>query len=308
MSSVPNWTGVAEFVCVAESGSFTAAAKRLGVSTAQVSRQVSRLEQRLATQLLYRTTRKVRVSELGQRYYRQCRLLMDGFETAENDLQAWQTTPRGRLDLTAPIRFGEQTLMPLVNDFQRHYPEMILHVELTNTQLDIIEAGYDLAIRLGRLPDSRLRARKLAMRQVLTCCSPEYLRQWGQPHTPGELKHHNCLLGSVGQWRFREGEKERTLSVRGSLRCNSGRALLDAARKGIGIVQLPEEYVQADLSAGLLVEVLTPFCPDSEGIWGLYPNTRWISPNVGLLLNFLGRELSELNGEFRAADEQAQGV
>lgn len=297
MSFVPDWAGIAEFVCVVESGSFTAAAKRLRVSTAQVSRQVNLLEQRLATQLLYRTTRKVQVSELGQRYYRQCRQLMDGFETAENDLQALQTTPRGRLSLTAPITFGEQILMPLVNDFQRHYPDMRLHVELTNTQLDIVEAGYDLAIRLGRLSDSRLRARKLATRQVLTCCSPGYLRKWGQPHTPAELTHHNCLLGSVGQWRFRVDEKERVVSVRGSLRCNSGRSLLDAARKDIGIVQLPEEYVRADLETGRLVQILMPFCPGSEGIWGLYPDSRWVSPNVGLLLDFLHRHLPEVQGE-----------
>ena len=292
MSFVPDWAGISEFVSVVETGSFTAAAKRLGVSTAQVSRQVNQLEQRLAIQLLYRSTRKVRVSELGQRYYRHCRLLMDGFEVAENDLQALQTTPRGRLNLTAPITYGEQSLMPLVNDFQVLYPELTVVVELTNTQLDIVDAGYDLAIRLGRLSDSRLRARKLATRQVRTCCSPGYLRRCGEPHTLAELKRHNCLLGSVGQWRFRDSDEDRLVTVSGSLRCNSGRSLLDAASKDIGIVQLPEEYVLDGLSDGTLVEVLSAYRPYSEGIWGVYPDTRWVSPNVGLLLDYLAQHLA----------------
>lgn len=287
MSAVPFWQGIAEFVCVVEGGSFTAAAARLRVSTAQVSRQVSQLEQRLGTQLLHRTTRKVRVTELGKRYYQHCRQLMDGFENAENSLLEMQTTPRGTLRLTAPMTFGERTLMPMLNDLLERFPQLQFDIELTNTRLDIIDAGFDLAIRLGHLEDSRLRARQLSDRRVYTCASPQYLQQQGTPETPADLKQHSCLVGSVGHWRFTENGRERNHTVSGRLKCNSGLSLLDAALKNLGIVQLPEEYVQAKINSGELLEVLQPYRPGTEGIWALYPATRWVSPNVSIVVDHL---------------------
>lgn len=292
MSYIPRWEGIAEFVCVVEAGSFTAASKRLAISTAQVSRQVNSLEQRLGTQLLHRTTRKVTVTEQGKRYYQSCRQLLDGFESAENSLQELQTVPKGKIRLTAPITFGERLLMPLINDFQQQYPQLSFEVELTNARLDIVDAGFDLAIRLGRLQDSRLRARKLASRQVYTCASKKYVEQFGQPHSLSELKHHNCLLGSVDHWRFNDQGSEKQVKVAGSLRCNSGVSLLDAAQKHGGIVQLPAEYVSQGLSDGSLVEVLQSYRPQAEGIWGLYPDSRWTSPKVALLLDYFEEHLS----------------
>ncbi|MBN7818495.1 LysR substrate-binding domain-containing protein [Bowmanella yangjiangensis] len=293
MSYLPVWNGIAEFVCIVETGSFTAAAQRLQVSTAQVSRQVNQLEQRLGVQLLHRTTRKVRVSETGQRYYQQCRQLMDGFEDAEQALQELQSTPKGKIRLTAPITYGERILMPLLIDFQENYPQLSLEVELTNARLDIVDSGLDLAIRLGRLEDSRLRFRKLASRNVYTCASPAYIQTYGQPSTLNQLKRHNCLLGSLGYWRFKDNGQERNITVNGSLRCNSGVSLLYAAEKALGIVQLPEEYVLDKIQQGQLVEVLAPYRPDSEGIWGLYPASRWTAPGVGLLLDYLQQHLPQ---------------
>lgn len=292
MKSLPNWQGIAEFVCIVESGSFTAAAARLSISTAQVSRQLAQLEQRLGVQLLHRTTRKIRVSELGKRYYQQCRQLMDGFDDAEHLLLERQSIPRGKLRLTAPITYGERVLMPLLNQLLLLHPQLQFEVELTNAQLDIVDTGFDLAIRLGRLSDSRLRARKLASRNVYTCCSSGYLRQHGQPYTLSELKHHNCLLGSRDHWRFSTSQGEQRVKVSGNLRCNSGHSLVDAALKDIGIVQLPEEYVVSRLHSGALTAILTAYQPESEGIWGLYPDTRWVSPNVVVVLDYLAQQLS----------------
>ncbi|WP_414829316.1 LysR substrate-binding domain-containing protein [Alteromonas sp. H39] len=291
MQSHHPWQGVAEFVAVVEAGSFTAAAGRLNISNAQVSRQVSQLEQRLGIQLLHRTTRRVRVSEAGARYYQQCRQLIDGFEASEHDLTQQQSTPRGKLRLTAPITFGERVLMPLLITFQQRYPQLHLDIELSNARLDLVDAGLDMAIRLGRLEDSRLRHRKLASRNVYTCASAAYLRQHGTPHSLESLKQHNCLVGSLGYWRFSIKGQEKALTVTGSLRCNSGISLRDCALNNLGIVQLPEEYVGPCLENGTLIEILSEYRPDSEGIWGLYPQTRWIAPGVSLILDYLEKAL-----------------
>lgn len=291
MTPIPSWAGIAEFVAVVESGSFTAAAERLKISTAQVSRQVNTLEQRLGLQLLHRTTRKITITDIGKHYYQTCQQLLEGFDAAEHELLEQQTQPKGKLRLTAPITFGERVLMPLLSDFLLLYPQMSLDVELSNTKIDITDAGFDLAIRLGQLQDSRLRARRLSNREIFTCASPAYISRMGQPTTLAELKHHNCLIGSVSHWRFTENSQERTLTVDGSLHCNSGLSLADSAIKGIGIVQLPAEYVGHHIAEGTLVKLLEGFQPKQEGIWGLYPASRWSSTKTSLLLDFLADKL-----------------
>lgn len=293
MSVIPTWQGIAEFVAVVETGSFTAAAQRLQLSTAQISRQVSALEQRLGLPLLHRTTRKVSVSDQGKRYYQQCRQLLDGFENAENELLDQQAQPRGTLRLTAPITYGERILMPLLNRFLQQFPQMRLEVELSNARMDLIDNGFDLAIRLGKLEDNRLRARKLASRQVYTCASPAYIRRYGQPYSLSELSQHNCLLGTLDHWRFVENQQPRTVRVSGRLRCNSGISLRDAALQDMGIVQLPEEYLLNPIRLGQLQPVLEAFRPAAEGIWAVYPASRWSSPKTTRLLDYLSTNLPQ---------------
>lgn len=293
MSVIPAWQGIAEFVAVVETGSFTAAAQRLQLSTAQISRQVSALEQRLGLPLLHRTTRKVSVSDQGKRYYQQCRQLLDGFENAENELLDQQTQPRGTLRLTAPITYGERILMPLLNRFLQQFPQMRFEVELSNARMDLIDNGFDLAIRLGKLEDNRLRARKLASRQVYTCASPAYIRRYGQPYSLSELSQHNCLLGTLDHWRFVENQQPRAVRVSGRLRCNSGISLRDAALQDMGIVQLPEEYLLNPIRQGQLQPVLEAFRPAAEGIWAVYPASRWSSPKTARLLDYLSTNLPQ---------------
>lgn len=288
-----NWEGINEFVAVVETNSFTAAAARLGISVAQVSRQVTALETRLATKLLYRTTRKVSVTELGTTYYQHCRQLLDGLDEAERAITNVQQTPRGKLKLTAPVTYGERNLAPLINRFLVQYPELEVSLNLTNQRLDLVEEGYDLAIRLGKLTDSSMMARRLGSRTQYVCASPNYLAARGAPHSLSELERHNCLQGTLDHWRFQENGRERTIRLKGNLRCNSGRALLDAALKGIGIVQLPDYYVADSLERGLLVALLTQYQPPGEGIWALYPHNRQLSPKVRLLLDFLAEQLAE---------------
>ena len=274
------WEGVTEFVAVAETESFTAASKRLGISTAQVSRQVSALENRLNTKLFYRTTRKVSLTEEGNVYYQHCRQVLDGLEDAERAISNLRGKPQGLIKLTAPVTYGEKYIMPLVNDFMLQYPEVEVTIDFTNRQVDLVEGSFDLAIRLGRLTSSSMMAKRLTSRTMYVCASPAYLQKFGIPHSLSELRQHNCLIGNYDHWRFQESGKEKSIRVSGTLNCNSGYGLRDAVIKGIGLAQLPDYYIDKDLESGDIVPILTNYQEPDEGIWALYPHNRHLSPKV----------------------------
>ncbi|MGF1728340.1 LysR substrate-binding domain-containing protein [Photobacterium kasasachensis] len=289
-----NWEGVSEFVAVAEAESFTAAAKRLGISTAQVSRQISALEARLAAKLFYRTTRKVSVTDVGRIYYQHCRQVLDGLEEAERAISNLQSSPRGKLKVTAPVTYGEGTIAPLINNFAQQYPDLDVEFHLSNQKVDLIDEGFDLAIRLGKLDDSSMMAKRLGSRTQYVCASETYLTTYGVPYSLSELEQHNCLRGTLDYWRFQEQGKARNIRIKGSLRCNSGHALTDAALKGLGIVQLPDYYVQQYLDNGQLTALLTQFTERDDGIWALYPHNRHLSPKVRMLVDYLDEQLNSL--------------
>lgn len=285
------WEGVCEFVSVAEQGGFTAAARKLGVSVAQVSRQVAQLEDRLQAKLLLRTTRQVRLTELGDIYYRHCRQLLDNLYEAELAVGRHQAEPQGTLRITAPVSYGESRIAPLVNDFMLRYPQLEVTLTLTNQLLDLVHDGFDLAIRLGHLKDSTLIARKLAERIPYVCASPAYAARNGVPLSLPELAQHSCLVGNSDEWHFTLQGQPHTLRVQGQLHCNSGHALLDAALKGIGIIQLPDYYVYPHLANGDLLELFPECRATAEGIWALYPQNRHLSPKVRLLVDYLAEKL-----------------
>ncbi|RKF17419.1 LysR family transcriptional regulator [Alginatibacterium sediminis] len=282
-----NWDGVNEFVAVGQTLSFTKAALKLNTSVAQISRKVGALESRLATKLLNRTTRSVALTDAGKSYFYQCQALNEALEQAELSVTQMQRTVKGLIRITAPVTYGEQKLAPLLYSFLLHYPELELDLHLSNQKLDMHEQGFDLAVRLGTLTDSSLIARKLAPRQLFVCASPNYLKARGQPHTLNELKHHQCLVGSVNQWRFAQDQKTRLLSVSGRVKCNSGFALLNAAKQDLGLVQLPDYYVGDALRSGALKEVLSQYKDDREGVWALYPSKQHLSSKVRLLIDYL---------------------
>lgn len=170
------WEGISEFVYVAEYESFTRGAKELGISTAQVSRQISALEKRLNIKLLYRTTRKVSLTEEGRVFYQHCRSVLDGLDAAEQAVSNLQSKPQGRIKLTAPVTYGEQQLLPLINDFMMQYHDIEVTAFLSNQKIDLIEGGYDLAIRIGKLHDSTMMAKKLSLRTNFVCAAPSYLK------------------------------------------------------------------------------------------------------------------------------------
>ena len=289
------WEGVTEFVYVVDAGSFTAAAKHLNISTAQVSRQVNELENRLNTKLLYRTTRKISLTEEGRIFYQHCRQVLDGLEDAERAISNLHMSPQGSLKMTAPVIFGEQYVMPVVLDYMQQYPDVEIICDLTNQPLDLVHGGYDLAIRLGHLKDSSMMAKLLANRTLHVCASPDYLSRYGAPHTPNELTQHNCLVGNNSHWRFMEEGKQRGVRVKGTLNCGSGNVLVEAAIRGLGIIQLPGYYVDAAVADGRLIPLLQAYQEPKEGIWALYPHNRHQSPKVKLLVDMLAKVLVDIS-------------
>jgi len=288
------WEGMDEFVAVAELGQFNAAAVQLGVSSSHVSRQVSQLEERLQTRLFYRSTRRVSLTEAGHTFLQHCQRLQDGREEALRAVQDLGSSPKGLLRMTCAVAYGERFVVPLVTDFQARHPQLQVDIELTNRPLDLLDEGLDLAIRLGRLQDSRLVASRLAPRRMYLCAAPAYLEQYGRPHSLSELNRHNCLIGSTDQWLLLQDTREITVRVEGNWRCNSGQAVLDAALKGLGLCQLPDYYVLEHLRSGALVALLEAHQPPNTAVWALYPQQRHLSPKVRGLIEHLREGLGRI--------------
>lgn len=287
------WEGLDEFVAVAECGQFTAAAERLGLSSSQVSRQIARLEERLHTRLFYRTTRKVALTEAGQTFLQHCQRLQDAREEALNAVGDLGSEPKGLLRMTCAVAYGERFIVPLVTNFMARHPRLSVEIELSNRTLDLVQDGFDIAIRLGRLQDSRMLATRLAPRRMYLCASPDYLQRYGRPHSLSELARHNCLIGSSDVWTFQLEGREASQRVNGNWRCNSGQAVLDAALAGLGLCQLPDYYVLEHLRSGALVSLLDNHQPPNTAVWALYPQQRHLSPKVRQLIDALRYGLAQ---------------
>lgn len=281
------WDGIEAFIAVVRHGSFTAAAEALNVSASHISRCVSELEAQLATPLIYRTTRRIRLSEAGESYFSQCQALLDGFVSAENNLRAHQHEPSGQLKISCATTFGERFIVPLLPEFLRTYPKLSLDLHLSNERVDLIRDGFDLAIRLGTMADSTMLARRLCDRQEYVCASAEYIARFGEPQSLADLSQHNCLLGTKSTWAFLDNGARKDLRVEGSWRCNSGPALLEAVRSGLGLAQLPDYYVAPFLKRGDLVSVLDRYRYPLSGVWLVYPKARQQLPRLKLLCDYL---------------------
>jgi DNA-binding transcriptional LysR family regulator len=281
------WEGLDEFVAVAECGNFSRAAERLRLSSSHVSRQVALLEDRLQARLLYRTTRRVSLTEAGQTFFARCQRLIEERDEAFLSISDLQAAPSGLLRMTAAVAYGERFIVPLVNEFMARHPLLKLEIELTNRTLDMVQEGFDLAIRLGRLSESSLVASRIAPRAMYLCASPGYLERYGRPHTLSELGRHNCLIGTGDNWIFQQEGREYHFKPAGNWRCNSGQAVLDAALRGFGLCQLPDYYVLDPLRRGELVSLLDANQPPNTAVWAVYPQRRYALPKVRLLIEAL---------------------
>ncbi len=287
------WEGLEEFVAVVECASFSRAAERLRVSSSHVSRQVALLEERLQARLLYRTTRKVALTEAGQQFFNRCQRLIEERDQAFRAIGELHATPSGLLRMTAAVAYGERFIVPLVNDFMTLHPQLRVEIELSNRTLDLVQDGFDLAIRLGRLSDSSLVATRLAPRRLYLCAAPAYLAHHGRPHSLSELARHNCLIGTSDTWLFSDNGREHPFKPRGNWRCNSGEAVLDAALRGFGLCQLPDYYVLERLRRGELVALLEQHQPPDAAVWALYPQRRQPLARVQLLIEHLRAGLAQ---------------
>ncbi len=290
-----SWDGIDSFIAVCETESFSAAATRLGVSTSHVSREVARLEDRLQVRLLYRTTRRVSVTDAGRTFLERCRRLVEERDEAFSTISERDGAPRGHLRLTCSIAYGERFIVPLVNRFLLTHPQLSVSIDLTNRIVDLVGEGFDLAVRTGTsLDDSRLIAVRLASRRRHLCAAPAYLDRHGSPVSLDDLPRHASLTGTAEFWHFSENGRQVEFRPTGNWRCNSGFAVLDAARQGLGLCQLPDFYVEADLAAGTLVSLLETNRPPDEGIWAVYPHRRHLSPKVSLLVDYLKSHVGRL--------------
>jgi DNA-binding transcriptional LysR family regulator len=283
--------GLREFVHVVEQGGFTAAARQLSVSTSFVSRQVTRLEDRLDVRLLQRTTRTVRLTEMGKVYYDRSREILDQFEALDSEMADLQEKPKGRVRITAAGEYAERYVAPAVAKFTSKYPEVSIDLEASMRVVDIVEEGFDIAIRMSALTDSSLIARKVEQRRIMVCANPSYLEEHGRPKTPEDLRTHNCLVFPEMPWRFKYPDRIQEVKVRGSWTSSNGRVLISAAKQGIGLVRFSEYYLNEYINSGELEIVLDDYEVDDAATWIIYPNRRHLPTRVRYLVEFLLEEL-----------------
>ncbi|SBS27429.1 HTH-type transcriptional regulator DmlR [Marinomonas spartinae] len=282
-----NWEAMEAFVEVVRQGSFSAAAIKLNVSASHISRLITHLENELGTTLLFRTTRRIRLSEAGELYYQHCRSLPEALSNAEEVVSTFNQAPIGPFKMTCATTFGERYIAPIINDFLLKYPKIELDFHLTNREVDLIEEGYDLAIRMGALKDSSHLSRRLCDRAEHLCASREYVDQHGIPHTLSELNKHRCLIGSKTHWLFQQDGQRKEVKISSNWRSNSGPALLDAVKKGLGIAQLPDYYVTDELASGRLIALLPQYQYPYSGVWLVYPKVRQTSPKLQSICDYL---------------------
>ncbi|GAB5453176.1 MAG: LysR substrate-binding domain-containing protein [Halioglobus sp.] len=291
------WEGIEEYICVVESGSFTAAAEQLGVSKSYVSKQVSLLEDRLGVRLLQRTTRRLTLTESGNTFFTYCKDMAEQFDRAESTLSDMQQSPKGTLRLALNSRYGTQYMAAAVAEFARKYPEVTVDVHSTFQDVDLLAGNYDLTVRYDKLEDSSLVARRLGGHSLCLCATREYWEKHGRPQRPEDLADHNCLTTSDRCWLFNTPDRRDVIKVKvsGNWISEDGANLCAAAKAGIGIAQLPEFYIKEEVDKGELVKLEQQDWNRYYRIaWAVYPNTRHLSAKVRYFIDFLVLYLHEL--------------
>ena len=280
------------FAKVVEQGSFARAADRLSISTSACSRLVAELEAHLDTRLLNRTTRRLSLTESGQGFYERCVQLLADLDDAERAATESAASPRGTLRLTTSINFGVRHVSPAIGEFLVKYPAVKFDVSLSDRIVDLVEEGYDLAIRIGSAGGETVVARKLGEARMVACASPAYLKAHGAPKTPEDLARHPCLtyeyMPARHVWPFRGKDgREHAVRVAGPLHSNNGDLLAAAAVAGVGIAYEPEFILGPDLKAGRLVPILTSYTAPLGPIYAVYPSRRYLSAKVRAFVDFL---------------------
>jgi DNA-binding transcriptional LysR family regulator len=284
------------FSAVVDAGSFTQAAESLGLPKAAISRHVAELETRLGVRLLHRTTRRLSLTEEGEVFYARAKELLAGVAEAEMEISSRSRAASGLLRINAPVTFGNLQLAPLWGVFRGLHPQVSLEITLSDRVVDLVEEGFDMAIRIATLPSSTLISKRLASTRVVLCASPSYLAQHGEPQQPSELSQHAVIAYSYwsggDEWQFDGPQGQTSVRVRPCIRTNSGDTCRAAALAHQGIILQPDFLVGRDLAAGSLRELMPQFHSVELGIYALYPSRKHVAPKVRALIDFLAERLA----------------
>jgi DNA-binding transcriptional LysR family regulator len=283
--------GVAVFVGVINAGSFTAAARALGHSTSYVSKVVSRLEKRLGSRLLNRTTRTISLTDAGRAYYERCNQIVIDAENAERSINQLQDRPRGLLRINAPASFGSKYLLDVLPQFMHRYPEVKLEVEFNDRLIDVVAEGYDVVIRVGEIKDLNLVARKFTSSKHVVVASPDYLKRRGCPTTVDELAHHDCitysLLPTPALWDFYKDGVRSSVTVDPRAMCNSSEIEVAMVKQGIGITRLPLFTCQQEVANGDLQIILENYDQMQLDVFAVYPHRQYLTAKVRAFVDFV---------------------
>ncbi len=288
------------FVKTIEVGSFSALGRQLHMAPSSISRQINALEKELGVRLLQRTTRNISLTEAGQIYFEHVSKILSDLEEAQLAITQLQANPKGILRLNVAIPFGERNIVPLIPEFLRLYPDLKIDLTLEDRAIDLVEERVDLSIRISRLDDSSIVARKLADNQFVVCASPQYFEVHSLPSTPNDLSRHNCLINkniyNSDTWQFRKGNSTQNMSVSGNFLANTGGALYQAMLSDLGIAVLPTWFVGEDIKQGKLQVVLGDYAVNlpamiDSAIYALYPAGQYLPPKVRVFIDFLIEKL-----------------
>jgi DNA-binding transcriptional LysR family regulator len=284
------------YVAVVDGGSFAAAADKLEISRAMVSKQIQKLEEHLGTRLMNRTTRRLSLTETGRAFYERSTEILQDVEEAEQVAGHLTRTPQGALRLTIPLSYGQHRLAAIIGAYTQAYPQVQLDIALSDRKVDLVEDGFDLAVRIGALPQSDLIARKIGGVRSIVCASPGYVARHGAPRTPEELGSHACLgyslTGSGTDWRFETPDGPLIVPITGPIRADNGDIIRLAALSGAGILFQPHFIVDDDLAAGRLVQLLPAWQSAELGVYAVYPSRKHLSAKVRTFVDFLAAALA----------------
>jgi DNA-binding transcriptional LysR family regulator len=289
------------FVRIAELGSFTAVAEQMGLARSVVTRQIAALESHLGVKLMVRNTRRLSLTSAGSAYLEKCKVVLDLIEAAEASVMEERLTPRGNIRIGVPLSFGLKKLTPMLLEFSERYPDINLEIVFDDHQMNLIEEGMDLSIRIATQLAPGDIVRKLGSCRLFTVASPDYLKQYGRPSHPSELINHECLgytlTASGMSWGFMvEGHLE-TFYIRSRIKANNGDALTEAAARGLGITRQPDFIVDDYLATGQVETILNEFNAAVLGIYAILSSNRYVPHRVRVLLDFLANRLSENKNE-----------
>ena len=282
------------FVTVARTGGFAAAAREMGISTSAMSRHIADLESWFDVQLLHRTTRKISLSPAGEQRLARFSQILDAVSALEAEARGMSAHPSGEVRITAPIFFAKHFLAPTISRFLVAQPDVQIRLCLMDRVANLIEEGFDLAIRIGHLEDSSLVGRRIGKMRVVATASPQYLSHHGMPETVADLKNHNCIVDLTprhgNRWPFSKSGRQKPFEVSGSLFANDGELVREITLGGHGISLLPDFFVKEDIEDGRLIQLLVEFTEEEVGIYLVYARERHRSAGVQSVIDFIAEE------------------